>query len=100
MNIDTGSGIDRSHTYNTTHRDNRKARTQTKQMEGSGEIKSGLTLGEAAPRVSHFFHSLMRHQNTRAVYKHAAGIRVHSFKTSEPCILMNNDHLSTEACRV
>lgn len=53
-------------------------------IDRHGEIKFGLTRGQAAPRISHCFHSLMIHQHIRAIYKHTSRISVLSLKTNEP----------------
>ena len=53
-------------------------------VDRSGEIKFWLTLGQAAPRISHHFHSLMIHQHIKAIYKHTSRISVFSLKTNEP----------------
>lgn len=45
-------------------------------VDRHGEIKFGLTLGQAAPRISHCFHSPMIYQHIRAIYKHTSRISV------------------------
>lgn len=45
-------------------------------VDRRGEIKFGLTLGQADPRISHCFHSPMIYQHIRAIYKHTSRISV------------------------